>query len=201
MGKIYYLFGKSASGKDTIMQRLCSDPQLKLHKVIPVTTRPRRDHEVDGREYHFMTPLQLEEQRALGKVIESRTYDTCYGEWSYGLLDDGQINLAANDYLIEGVLNSYVSTRNYFGADKVCPIYVEVDDGERLTRALEREKQQLVPRYDELCRRFLADEEDFSEEKLRLAGITRRFQNDILGSCVARIRRYIEEERKKSDEA
>lgn len=158
-----------------------------------ITTRPRRDHEVEGREYFFITPAKLEEYMSQGKVIENRTYDTCYGKWSYGLLDDGQIDLEHHDYIIPGVLSSYISTREYFGEDKVVPIYIEVEDGERLTRALEREKQQLVPRYDELCRRFLSDEEDFSEEKLRLAGIRRRFQNDILGSCVARIRRYIEE--------
>ena len=155
--------------------------------------RPKRDHEVEGREYHFISIDKLNEYRDLKKVIELRTYDTCYGEWSYGLLDDGQIDIEKNDYIIPGVLNSYLSTKEYFGEDRVVPIYIEVEDGERLTRALEREKKQLVPRYDELCRRFLSDEEDFSEERLRLAGIKRRFQNVILGSCVARIRRYIEE--------
>jgi guanylate kinase len=158
-----------------------------------VTTRPKRDHEIEGREYHFISIDRLNDFKEQKKVIELRTYDTCYGEWSYGLLDDGQIDIENNDYVIPGVLNSYLSTKAYFGEDRVVPIYIEVEDGERLTRALEREKQQMIPRYDELCRRFLSDEEDFSEEKLRRAGIKRRFQNVILGSCVARIRRYIEE--------
>ena len=193
MGKIYYILGKNSSGKGTIIRRLCDDPVLNLKQVTMITTRPKRDHEVEGREYHFISTEKLNEFRDLNKVIELCTKDTYYGEWSYGLLDDGQIDIENNDYIISGVLNSYLSTKAYFGENRVVPIYIEIEDGERLSRALEREKKQLIPRYDELCRRFLSDEEDFSEEKLRRAGIKRRFQNVILGSCVARIRRYIEE--------
>ena len=50
----------------------------------------------------------------------------------------------------------------------------------RLQRALERERRQENPKYEELCRRFLADEKDFSEEKLKEAGITKRFCNESL---------------------
>lgn len=59
-------------------------------------------------------------------------------------------------------------------------MYVEVDDGLRLQRALDRERAQDQPKYAEMCRRFLADEEDFSEENLERAGITKRFQNTDL---------------------
>ena len=57
------------------------------------------------------------------------------------------------------------------------PIYIEVEDGERLSRALNRERMQESPKYEELCRRFLDRCERFSEEKLKEAGITRRFVN------------------------
>lgn len=40
-------------------------------------------------------------------------------------------------------------------------IYVEVEDGVRLKRALQRERLQQQPAYGEVCRRFLADEEAF----------------------------------------
>ena len=55
------------------------------------------------------------------------------------------------------------------------PLYIEVDDGLRLSRALERERKQTEPKYAEMCRRFLADCEDFTEEKIAEAGIVRRF--------------------------
>ena len=72
-------------------------------------------------------------------------------------------------------------------------IYVEVEDGERLTRALQREKSQSVPKYEEMCRRFLADSQDFSKEKLEEAGISRAFYNNELDSCIQEIKQYIQE--------
>ena len=42
-----------------------------------------------------------------------------------------------------------------------------------------------------MCRRFLADCEDFSEERIAEAGITRRFQNDDLERCIAEIKEYL----------
>ena len=61
----------------------------------------------------------------------------------------------------------------------------------RLERALGRERQQKEPKYAEMCRRFLADQDDFSEEKLEQAGIERRFCNVEFETCVEEICRFI----------
>ena len=53
--------------------------------------------------------------------------------------------------------------------------------------------QQENPKYQEMCRRFLADAEDFSEEKIKEAGITRRFANDNLDQCLEEIKAYIQD--------
>ncbi|MDD6381514.1 MAG: guanylate kinase [Lachnospiraceae bacterium] len=187
MNRIYVIIGKSASGKDTIAKRLLSDSSLRLEAIVPYTTRPIRAGEKNGTDYFFTDDLDLRELRAQGKVIECRTYHTVYGDWNYFTADDGQIDLTKSDSLTVGTIESYVSFRNYFGEDRVTPIYIEVDDGERLTRALEREKKQQVPKYEEMCRRFLADQQDFSEEKLRDAGIDRRFENKDIDETVAEI--------------
>ena len=78
-----------------------------------------------------------------------------------------------------------------YGAENLVPIYIEVEDGERLSRALSRERQQEQPKYEEMCRRFLADAADFSEEKLLDAQITVRFANDDLKQTEENIRDYI----------
>ena len=65
-----------------------------------------------------------------------------------------------------GTLESYEKTRNYFGKENLVPIYITVENGLRLKRALDREKHQQVPHYDEMCRRYLADEKRFCEERL-----------------------------------
>lgn len=191
MGTIYCLMGKSASGKDTIYNRLLAMERLHLRRVVPYTTRPMRSGETDGQTYVFCTEQQVADFEAAGKIIELRAYHTVYGIWKYFTADDGQICLAESDYLMIGTLEAYEQIRDYFGTGKVCPVYVEVDDGLRLQRALDRERAQDQPKYAEMCRRFLADEEDFSEENLERAGITKRFQNTDLDQVTQEIASYM----------
>ena len=191
MGKIFYIMGKSASGKDKIYSRLAGDKKLNLKKLILYTTRPVRDGEEDGVQYYFTDDQKLKEFEEAGKVIESRTYNTVYGVWTYFTADDGQIDLNSGNYLGIGTLESFQKMKNYYGKDSVIPIYIEVENGERLIRAIKREREQTNPRYAELCRRFLADQEDFSEDKIRDARIDRRFENDNLDNCVRNIINYV----------
>lgn len=190
MGKIYYIMGKSSSGKDTVYKRL-KEKYGKLKTIIPYTTRPIREGESDGKEYFFVDRQRLQELEEEERIIEVRSYNTQYGVWTYFTADDGQIDLNHYDYLVIGTLVSYQALKEYFGEEKMVPVYIEVEDGLRLTRALEREKSQKTPRYSEMCRRFLADEEDFSEENLKKAEIPVRFQNIILEDCINEIERYI----------
>lgn len=191
MGKIYYLFGKSATGKDSIYRKLCEDRDLDLFPVVLYTTRPKRSGENEGETYHFISEEKLNEFVREGKVIEMRTYHTVYGPWSYATIDDGTWNLEARSYLATGVLESFCSMRAYFGREKVIPLYIEVEDGERLARALHRERQQLSPHYEEMCRRFLADQKDFASDKLQAAEVKPIFYNDDLERCTAEIKRWI----------
>lgn len=187
MGQIYCILGKSAAGKDRMYRCLKEDSSLGLRGITPYTTRPRRKEETDGEEYHFIDEAQLEAFCREGKVIEVRTYQTVHGPWSYATVDDGEIHPEKQDYLVVGVLDSFLSLRDFFGADRVIPLYLEVEDGERLSRALLREKAQVEPHYEEMCRRFLADSEDFSEEKLAAAGIGQRYRNEDFETCLSEL--------------
>lgn len=191
MGKIFYIMGKSASGKDKIYGRLAATEDLKLRPLILYTTRPIRLGEADGRQYYFVDEERLHKWEQEGRVIEKRTYDTVHGQWTYFTADDGQVDLAKGNYLGIGTLESYEKIKDYYGEGAVCPIYIQVEDGERLSRALKREKKQEEPRFAEMCRRFLADQEDFSEENIRRARITRRFENTDLEECIREIADYI----------
>jgi len=192
MGKIFVLMGKSATGKDTIYKELFKI-NSHLNTIVTYTTRPMRENEIEGREYHFVTKDELDNLKKENKVIEHRVYNTVYGEWNYFTVDDAQINIDKKNYLIIGTLESFIQIRKYFGSDKVIPIYVYVDDGIRLQRALNREKEQTKPKYEEMCRRFLADAKDFEEAKLKESGILDeyRFENTNLDQCVNNIDKYI----------
>ena len=191
MGKIFYIMGKSASGKDRIYSVLAGDRELNFRKLILYTTRPIRAGEENGVQYYFTDENKRKEFQEKGLLIESRSYDTVHGVWSYFTADDGQINLDKGNYLGIGTLESYHKMKEYFGEDCVVPLYIQVEDGERLERAIKREREQINPRYAELCRRFLADQEDFSEDKIRDARIDRRFENDNLDNCVRNIINYV----------
>ena len=192
MGTIVYIMGKSSSGKDTIFQKLKEAlPEFKT--IVLYTTRPIRAGEQDGVEYHFVNEETLKAFEEKGQIIELRAYNTVHGVWKYFTADDGQINLEKENYLVIGTLESYEQMKKYFGEDALLPIYVQVEDGVRLGRALERERRQQVPKYEELCRRFLADSQDFSEENIARAGIETRFENVELESCVSEILQFVKE--------
>ncbi len=191
MGKIFCLMGKSSCGKDTLYKRILSDPSLPLQTLVPYTTRPMRDGETEGVEYYFRTESQQQELERQGKIIELRSYETVHGIWKYFTVNDHQIHLERHNYLLIGTLESFKKLRSYFGPDTLVPIYIELEDGERLQRALNRERLQTVPGYTELCRRFLADEKDFSQENLQKAGITLSFSNHDLEICTENIISFI----------
>ena len=192
MGRIYYLLGKSATGKDTLYKEILKR-RPELRTVTMYTTRPIREGETDGVEYFFTGREELERQLASGKVIESRTYQTIAGPWTYYTVDDGQFDVADDEScLMIGTLESYEKMCAYFEAGKMVPVYIEVPDGIRLLRAVKREENQKKPNYREVCRRYLADEKDFSEENLERLGITKRYQNTDMEMCLEEILRDLD---------
>lgn len=191
MGYIFYIMGKSSSGKDTIFRKLNENGELGLKNIVSYTTRPIRKGEEEGREYHFVGLDSFERLNEQGQVIEYRGYNTIHGMWYYFLADDGQINLEKDSYLLIGTLEGYKSLIKYFSKEDIVPIYLEVPDGVRLQRALVREMAQPSPKYAELCRRYLADEEDFSEQKLNEENIKNRFKNDDANETYKLIADYI----------
>ena len=193
MGRLYIFMGKSAAGKDTLFQKILEeDPALK--QVVPYTTRPVRQGEKEGVAYHFVSEDTMNDMRQQGRIIECRCYETVQGPWYYFTADDGQIDFEQGDCCMISTLEGYEKIRDYYGEQKVVPLYIEVEDGLRLERALDRERKQQPPKYEEMCRRFLADQADYSEEKLKAAGITQRYSNEKdLMSCVETLAAVIRE--------
>lgn len=187
MGKIFMIIGKSATGKDTLYHRVVSELQGEICEITMYTTRPIRSGEVDGAQYFFVNEERYFELLNLGKIIEERAYNTIYGVWRYFTVDDGQFNFKEKNYIMMGTIEVYEKLKDYFGESNVVPIYVEVENGVRLERALARERAQREPKYTEMCRRFLADEQDFSEEKIEKAKIRKRYQNIDLEICLGEI--------------
>ena len=192
MGKIFVVMGKTSSGKDTVYKRVLDSLEAKAGEAAPktvviYTTRPMRPGEQNGVEYFFATEQELQKLREAGKVIEERCFHTVHGPWYYFTVNDGQIDLENHSYLMINTLAGFEMIRDYYNKEQVIPIYIEADAKDRLIRYINRESLQKNPNYKEVCRRFLADEEDFAEEKLQRLGITKRYFNRDLDECCKEI--------------
>lgn len=186
---IYLIIGKSATGKDTVLQRLCKASNLNLNRMIQYTTRPIKTEEENGREYYFVDEKKMYELKASGHILECRKYDTVYGKWYYFTTDE-EIE-EGKDYILIGTLPVLKDLRKTYG--KVKGIYLYLDDGERLQRALNRERNSKEPRYSEMCRRFLSDDKDFSKEALEDAKIDLYIENKELETTINKLCTFIKE--------
>ena len=69
--------------------------------------------------------------------------------WRYFTVLTGHVDLDHYSYLLIGTLESYRSLRRRceetYGPGRIVPLYIEVEDGERLARALARERKQEEP--------------------------------------------------------
>ena len=149
---IVCLVGKSAAGKDSIAYLLSRQPGW--HSVVSCTTRPKRDYEINGTHYYFLTNEEFAQKVVNGDMLEA----TYFNDWHYGTMKSDLI-----DGINVGVWNpeGYDCLRETVKFDKdvkLMAYYIQCEDKTRLLRSLNREKH---PDVHEIVRRFQADEEDF----------------------------------------
>ncbi|MEY8232925.1 guanylate kinase [Oscillospiraceae bacterium 50-16] len=165
MSRIFCLVGKSGSGKDTMYTQIMALGLPHLRPVIPCTTRPRRTNEADGQSYHFVSPEELARYESAGQIIEKREYMTTQGLWTYFT---PRFHLTEeSDRLLITTLEGVHALIALYGSPQVQVIYLYTNDRTRLLRCIERESREETPDYAEVCRRFLADQEDFSAARLK----------------------------------
>ena len=160
---IIMFIGPSGSGKDYYYKEAMK--QFNLNKITLLTTRPQREGEVNGREYFFVDDNYIKKLEENNSIVEKRSYNTVHGIWTYAT--SAELIEEDKDYLVINTWEGYEKYIEYFGKDKVIPMYFQVNDEERLRRALEREKKEKEPKLQEVKRRFLADKKDFSVEMLK----------------------------------
>lgn len=131
MAKVFVITGPSGVGKGTLISALLERvPGLELS--VSATTRKPREGEVDGRDYHFLTPAEFDRRVASEDFLEFATY-------------------SGNRY---GTLRSEVRKRLEAGRSVVLEIEVQ---GARQVRAAMRESVQvfIVPPDPAALRRRL----------------------------------------------
>ena len=152
MYKIIALIGKAGSGKDTMMHRVL-ERNPNLHEIVSCTTRPRREGEVEGVNYFYLTPEQFGDKVLHDEMLEA----TCFNDWFYGTSYES----LRSDVTNIGVFNP-AGIESLLGRKDVVVhvFYVTASPKNRLLRQLNREKD---PDVDEIIRRYKADEIDFAD--------------------------------------
>lgn len=188
---IFYIMGRSGSGKDTIYKKILENEKIKeknINEIIKYTTRPIRDGEINGKEYNFLTDEEFEKIKLDGCFIETREYNTVHGIWKYAT---GIEMIEDFSYIGIGTLESYKSLKEKYG-DIICPIYISVDENILYERAVERAKDDPSQSIEEVERRFNADKIDFSKEKIKELNLGVSFDNNHnIEACVTNIINYI----------
>lgn len=152
--KIIALFGKSGAGKDTIKKELLNVLDNSTG-IINNTTRPKREYEIDGVDYNFISVKEFTKKILNNEMVEA----ACFNNWFYGTsiesLSKEKINIGV--FSPQGINCLWSDSRL-----QILPIYIDVSDKTRLLRQLNREEN---PNCTEICRRFSTDEKDFQDDK------------------------------------
>ena len=80
-GSLFIVSSPSGGGKTTLIHRLLANPPGEpLRFSVSHTTRPKRDGEVDGREYHFVSATDFEKMARRGDFLEhNEVHGNFYG--------------------------------------------------------------------------------------------------------------------------
>ena len=134
---ITIFFGKSASGKDTFLKKKVSEG---FKPIVSYTTRPMRDGEVDGVDYHFVDKATFDEYVSKGIIFESRSYNTLFdGKQETQYYGSPFVDASKDDYVVVLDINVIKPYLQYYGAKDITLIYVMVSDDElRKQRAMSR---------------------------------------------------------------
>lgn len=180
-GRLHVLFGRSAVGKTTI-QKLLGKYMLQ---GISCTTRPKRENEIDGIDYYFLTDEEFDKREKNGEFMEVVPYNN----WKYAT-PYSSIDLTKGDYVLVTETEGFKQIREKLGKENVVGIYLYLSDPwELLKRSIDRQPHATEAQCNEICRRFLSDKETFKEaEKLAVLKINNINTSDTVDIILRNIK-------------
>lgn len=163
---IIAIMGKSASGKDSIIKEIVKQCGQDIALIQQTTTRPRRENESKN-AYHFVSKEEFQSNKDIIATTQFREWlygtdlkDLITDKWNIGVFTPSSIKQLQNDKRIANLLI----------------FYIQANDRVRLERSLTREPQGDVL---EMCRRMLADNEDFKDISFKYFPIPNNSEDDF----------------------
>lgn len=155
MNTIYFIMGKSGSGKDSIAREILK--QSKMERLLPCTTRPMRKGESEGNPYHF-----IKDSKAEDNIIARTVYHRTDGSYYYGF-EKKELNKNCDYLIVANPAQVEELSKEYNKDFEIAVIEIITDEEERIIHVIEREAET-DKNYEEVCRRIKTDKKDFSEE-------------------------------------
>lgn len=157
MNTVFCVMGKSSSGKDCLAKSLVKNGKLSL--MIPYTTRPMRPGESDGNPYFFLSEKAYMDE----DIICNTKFESVHGNWSFGFkrMTEEELNVALPFIAVVSPKQFNMMNEAYEGIVQIVGLYIQADEEERMVHAIMREREKATPDYNELCRRFVSDANDF----------------------------------------
>jgi guanylate kinase len=122
-GKAFIFSAPSGAGKTTIVRHLLGVPDFNLSFSVSATTRPRRDAEVDGRDYYFIAPEEFRKKIAGDEFLE---WEEVYTDQFYGTLktEIERIWAEGRNVIFDIDVKGGLNLKKFFG-DKALAVFVE----------------------------------------------------------------------------
>lgn len=154
--RIVVLSGPSGSGKTTIVHRLIESSPVPLRSSVSATTRPPRQGEIDGRDYHFLSAEEFEAKRRAGEFLECAEVHA-RGDW-YGTLTSEieKARRAGAWPLLEIDVQGAMSVLDEYPQAITIFLKTPADEYERRLRERGTEPEEVIRRRLETARKELA---------------------------------------------
>lgn len=133
-GKLIIFSAPSGSGKTTIVRHLLAKYSSKLAFSVSACTRPRRDYEVHGRDYYFLTPQEFRKHIADHDFAE---WEEVYAGNYYGTLKSEIERLwsEGKHVLFDVDVKGGLKLKEAYG-DRALAVFVKVSSEDEIRRRL-----------------------------------------------------------------
>ena len=165
------LLGKSASGKDTVVNNLIHN--YGYEKIITWTTRPMRPGEKQDLTYHFTDDEDFEEKIEEGFFAEWKKYNSVFGTWYYGTAVQDITNNPNNKIIIL-TPSGYEDIKEYINDEEILSVYLDSS-----LRTLYKRLKFRGDNPKEIKRRLLHDIKDFKGIKNKVNVVIKNNTRDL----------------------
>lgn len=166
------LLGKSASGKDTVVNNLIHN-YYGYEKIITWTTRPMRPGEKQDLTYHFTDDEDFEEKIEEGFFAEWKKYNSVFGTWYYGTAVQDITNNPNNKIIIL-TPSGYEDIKEYINDEEILSVYLDSS-----LRTLYKRLKFRGDNPKEIKRRLLHDIKDFKGIKNKVNVVIKNNTRDL----------------------